>query len=120
LPRLLTAWSRLVPPAWSRSTHSRSWSVSTWATGSRRRARSPRCKPATTTIRTIGKWLVNTERQDRDPFRLLKLTYVGEGDTVHDRTAFTGEQIQLIVNAARSGPIRTAAVEELPAICWSC
>jgi integrase len=63
-------------------------------------------------VRTWGKWLVSTERQDRDPFRLLKLTFVGEGDTVHDRTAFTLEQLQQIVNAARSGPVRLGLTGE--------
>jgi integrase len=57
-------------------------------------------------VRTFGKWLVATERQDRDPFRLLKLSFVGEGDTVHDRTAFTLEQLQQVVGAARFGPPR--------------
>jgi integrase len=71
-----------------------------------------------TIVRTFGKWLVNTERQDRDPFRLLKLTYVGEGDTVHDRTAFTLEQLQLIVNAARSGPTRIGLTGEQRAILY--
>lgn len=57
-------------------------------------------------LRTWAKWLVATERLDRDPFRLLQLTYVGEGDTVHNRTAFSLEQLQQIVNAARTGELR--------------
>ncbi len=59
---------------------------------------------------------MNTERQDRDPFRLLKLTYVGEGDTVHDRWAFTRERLQQIVNAVRSGPPRLGPAGEQRAI----
>jgi integrase len=67
-------------------------------------------------VRSFGKWLCNTERLDRDPFRLLKLTYVGEGDTVHDRTAFTLEQLQQIVNVARSGPVRVGLTGEQRAV----
>jgi integrase len=71
------------------------------------------------TTRTFGKWLVETERQERDPFRLLKLTYVGEGDLVHERTAFTLEQVRKIVEAARSGPSRLGLTGEQRAMLYT-
>jgi integrase/recombinase XerD len=55
-------------------------------------------------IKTFAKWLVTTERIDRDPLARLDVVFVDEErDVVHNRGEFSIQQINTIIGAASQG-----------------
>jgi integrase len=69
-------------------------------------------------IKSFSRWLAATERLDRDPLARLEVTCVEAADVVHGRTAFTTEEIQGIVAAARGGPIYRGLTGEQRALLY--
>lgn len=56
-------------------------------------------------VKSFTRWLEASGRLDRDPLKRLEATHVDASDVVHDRGAFSVEEIEAIVAAARTAPL---------------
>jgi integrase len=70
-------------------------------------------------VKSFSRWLVSTERLDRDPLARVEVTHVAATDVVHDRGAFRPEEVEAVVAAARAAPVRSGLTGDQRALLYA-